>query len=39
MPEYEKPNEVVVVIKSPQREPMKKRKVFTFLDEENADGK
>ena len=35
----EKPNEVVVVIKSPQREPMKKRKVFTFLDEENIDGK
>ena len=32
-----KPDEVVVVIKSPQREPIKKRKLFTFLDEENAD--
>lgn len=31
------PNEVTIVIKSPQREPMKKRNLFTFLDEENTD--
>ena len=32
--EIEKPKEVVVTICSPEREPLRKRKLFTFLDEE-----
>ncbi len=35
----EKPKEIVVKIQAPEREPLRKRNLFTFLDEEvSVDG-
>ena len=36
----EKPKEVTVTIRAPEREPLRRRDLFSFLDEEvGADGK